>query len=702
MSALSPRGSISGTSDVAVDFEDSLRDLSRNDRYEIGNLTSIAREYTEYAQAISRVLENHIKTTAPNKKLPALYVLDSIVKNVGTPYTVYLGRNLYSTFMEAYTLVDGMTRRAMDSLLKTWKEPVPGSMDHRPVFPPEIVRPIENALIKAKTAALQNQRQVQQPPYRSTPTPPQYNGQYAVPPTPNQHEQYPQYVYGNSQAAPPQQQWQPAMPPPTPQQQPPFLSLNPAARPMIDVSTLRADISALISRLQMAFAASPSDQGLITQLHALLKLKQVVDSGAVPDAALQEVRTKVTALAAVAPDPRRSPQPPVPTPQWQATPAMQQPAPYQPPASVSQAYQYPGSGTLPFAQPAASMLNHTAPPLLAPNALNGLQALLANGQKPSTPQMRTAVPALQNMPHTQLNNVQNNITAAPTSNTADLLAALSKSGVLSSLPSTTPQTAPAQNSTLPPPNTSSTTSLLASLQSILPPSQNSTPTTHAAQPAGTQSKAAIPISNSALKTFRPELVQALYDNQPNQCSTCGRRFLATEEGRAKKQRHLDWHFRTNQRLADPNASRGQHRQWFLDEVEWISIPEFDPSTASAADTTAAATVQKKRGAQDQYIRAPAGITRLTCTVCQEEMKSSYSEELQDWVFTNAVYYNGKPAHATCVEEMKKPWGGGGGGSLAAALSMTGQRQRSATPESSLGKRKAEGTLAGNGARLKTG
>lgn len=78
-------------------------------------------------------------------------------------------------------------RRKMDEMLKTWKEPVPGSMDTQPVFPPEITRPIENALIKARTSAVQahqehlrNQQQLlgrgrpgsASVPYRNTPTPP--------------------------------------------------------------------------------------------------------------------------------------------------------------------------------------------------------------------------------------------------------------------------------------------------------------------------------------------------------------------------------------------------------------------------------------------------------------------------------------------------------------------------------------------------
>lgn len=66
MTARSPRGSLSGASDVASDFEDSLKDLQQNNRYEISNLTLIAKESTEHAQSISKALEKHIKTVRPS------------------------------------------------------------------------------------------------------------------------------------------------------------------------------------------------------------------------------------------------------------------------------------------------------------------------------------------------------------------------------------------------------------------------------------------------------------------------------------------------------------------------------------------------------------------------------------------------------------------------------------------------------------
>jgi pre-mRNA cleavage complex 2 protein Pcf11 len=47
--------------EVADDYKNSLEDLVTNDRYQIGNLTVIARENIEHGEAIARVLENHIQ-----------------------------------------------------------------------------------------------------------------------------------------------------------------------------------------------------------------------------------------------------------------------------------------------------------------------------------------------------------------------------------------------------------------------------------------------------------------------------------------------------------------------------------------------------------------------------------------------------------------------------------------------------------------
>lgn len=63
--------------EVAEDYRKALEDLTMNSRYEISNLTVIARENTEHALAISEALKNHIKTVGQTflvKLIP--FVLD--------------------------------------------------------------------------------------------------------------------------------------------------------------------------------------------------------------------------------------------------------------------------------------------------------------------------------------------------------------------------------------------------------------------------------------------------------------------------------------------------------------------------------------------------------------------------------------------------------------------------------------------------
>jgi pre-mRNA cleavage complex 2 protein Pcf11 len=50
----------SESAEVAEDYRLALEDLSSNMRFEISNLTVIARENTEHALAIAEVLQQHI------------------------------------------------------------------------------------------------------------------------------------------------------------------------------------------------------------------------------------------------------------------------------------------------------------------------------------------------------------------------------------------------------------------------------------------------------------------------------------------------------------------------------------------------------------------------------------------------------------------------------------------------------------------
>lgn len=50
--------------EVAEDYKNCLEDLQLNSRYEISNLTVIAKESIDHALAISRVIETHIRTVS--------------------------------------------------------------------------------------------------------------------------------------------------------------------------------------------------------------------------------------------------------------------------------------------------------------------------------------------------------------------------------------------------------------------------------------------------------------------------------------------------------------------------------------------------------------------------------------------------------------------------------------------------------------
>ncbi|OKL59084.1 hypothetical protein UA08_05838 [Talaromyces atroroseus] len=603
--------------EVAEDYKNSLEDLTTNDKFQISNLTVIAKENTEHAMAISRVLENHIRTTPPAQKLPALYVVDSVVKNVGTPYTLFLGRNLYQTFMNAYTLVDQQTRRKLDEMLKTWKEPVPGSLDPRPVFPVEITRGIENALIKARTAALQQQQDVlarsrgsaTPPTWSHTPTPPQSVAS-RYPPTGSQA------AYGVNGHGPEGERRSH-----TPQD--------------VDLSALHRDIESLIGSARADFANNPFDIAVQQRLKALLDLQSILQRQQLPPDQLKLVRDQVSALA---------------------------PASTFPPAITA---------TLPPQQAATPQPNLAT--LLNPNTLAGLLQATANRQQPTPP------PALAS----NLSQLQPSSTPQAAAENP-LIASLRARGLLPPVSATgTPPAATPFNLPLIIPGQTPPVSV--------PTPQNASDIT-----------INVHLSTASIKIPRPVLINSLYDAKSNRCGTCGRRFSTTEEGKQKKARHLDWHFRTNQRMTDA-IKRGQNRSWYVDERDWIKSREYDDDSgltsagpgASAGNGTTSEEEAAKKQPQKQWIRAPNDVTlrNSPCPICQEKFESTWSEDVQDWIWQDAIKVGNRVYHASCYAEVTKDGPTVRGGTPA---------MRTGTPDSVLGKRKAEDTDSpGQKIRIKT-
>ncbi|KAG7882067.1 hypothetical protein KL905_000438 [Ogataea polymorpha] len=129
------------------DYYDSLQTLTFNSRPIIESHTQLAQENVEHAAEIVKAVEKRISKAIPTQKLFALYLLDSICKVVGSPYTRLFSINLYKTFTQTYSLVDDPTRVKMIKLFKTWKmaNPVTGM----PLFNDDQLDLIEKFLIRA-------------------------------------------------------------------------------------------------------------------------------------------------------------------------------------------------------------------------------------------------------------------------------------------------------------------------------------------------------------------------------------------------------------------------------------------------------------------------------------------------------------------------------------------------------------------------
>ncbi|KAF9634183.1 RNA polymerase II large subunit CTD [Lasiodiplodia theobromae] len=578
------------SAEVAADFRDALNDLKFNSRPEISNLTIIAKENTEHAQAISRELEEHIKTTRPEYKLPALYVLDSIVKNVGTPYTVYLGRNLYNTFVNTYTLVDNPTRKALEGLLRTWKQPVPESMDTRPVFPVDITRAIDNMLLKYKTVIAQQQQNQPR-------APGQFPGQ-------DPRATNSPFPPGSAARQSPAQNGMPFHPPPMPARQSPAPAITlpfgmppqayrnspvqsgtpfaPPAAPSIE--KIQADVERLIAAAKIDFAANPYDPEKQKRLKTFLDLQTILKVQQLPPDQLRAVEQQLATLggASLAPSAPASTAP-------VSTPVA--PPPFPMPTQTPQIPPIP-TPTQQSSTPAPPMAPAAQPPSLA-DLLRGFGGATPSRNATPVPPPASAPPA-----------------AMPASSTLSLLDTLRAQGLLGG--SSTPM--PAFAAPAPSANTGS-------------------------------ARNDVELTKESIKKSRPELIGLLYEARPNQCSTCGRRFPATDDGKVMKRRHLDWHFK----VKDPNlVKQAIHRSWYIGEKEWIEYREQDEAKPPPETNGNAAAAAKTN--QQRWVRIPldAELVNAPCPICQEKFTPSRLDD--EFVWLDTIQVGPKYFHASCYEE----------------------------------------------------
>uniref|UniRef100_A0A7N6BLR2 Pre-mRNA cleavage complex 2 protein Pcf11 n=1 Tax=Anabas testudineus TaxID=64144 RepID=A0A7N6BLR2_ANATE len=111
--------------DACREYQSSLEDLTFNSKPHINMLTILAEENLNFAKDIVAIIEAQITKAPSAEKLPVLYLVDSIVKNVGGEYLAVFAKNLITSFICVFEKVDENTRKSLFKLRSTWDDVFP-------------------------------------------------------------------------------------------------------------------------------------------------------------------------------------------------------------------------------------------------------------------------------------------------------------------------------------------------------------------------------------------------------------------------------------------------------------------------------------------------------------------------------------------------------------------------------------------------